>query len=312
MIRPISLGFRTTSSSRKSSHRKRKANLRGKKAILTGASTGLGRTLALKLAEQGVDLALAARRLEALEDLAQLIRGQGGKAIAVATDVTRSADCQSFVKQAVDHLGGVDYLILNAGVSMWARLEEISDVSIFERVMATNYLGVVYCIHAALPNLIESRGLIVTVSSTQAVLGMPHHTGYTASKHAVKGFLEALEFEMDGRIRLLNVMPGWIRGTDMRANAFVGDGTETGSTRRHSSESVSAEECADAMIRAIKSGQRELFIPAKLRTVPWLKLLAPGWLRRKIRRVVAAQPESKHRRIRRKKKLKSRREITEG
>ena len=272
----------------------------------------MGRILALKLAEQGVDLALAARRREALEELARMIQDQGGKAIAVATDVSRAADCQSFVKQAVDHLGGVDYLILNAGVSMWARLEDISDVSIFERVMATNYLGVVYCIHAALPHLIKNHGLIVTVSSTQAVLGMPHHTGYTASKHAVKGFLEALEFEMDGRLRLLNVMPGWIRGTDMRANAFVGDGTETGSTRRHSSESVSAGECADTIIRAMKSGQRELFIPAKLRTVPWLKLLAPGWLRRKIRRVVADQPESRRRHIRRKKKVKERRKMPPG
>ncbi len=283
--------------------------MRGKKAILTGASTGLGRVLALHLAEQGVEIVLAARRRDALDELAQVIRDRGGKARAVVTDVSLAEDCQSLVKQAIDWLGGVDYLVLNAGVSMWARLEDISDVSIFERVMATNYLGVVYCVHAALPYLIDSQGLIVTVSSTQAVLGMPHHTGYTASKHAVKGFLEALEFEMDGRIQLLNVMPGWIRGTEMRAHAFVGDGTETGSTRRHSSESVSVEECSEAIIGAIKSGQRELFIPAKLRTVPWLKLLAPGWLRRKIRRVVAAQPESKDRRRRRKKKVRRKQEI---
>ena len=107
-----------------------------------------------------------------------------------------------------------------------APFETVTDPGVFEKLMQVNYLGAVYCIHAALPHLLHSRGLIVAISSAQAWTGMPMHTGYAAAKAALQGFLDSLEMEMDGRVRVLGVYPGWIRDTELRRHALGADGHE--------------------------------------------------------------------------------------
>ena len=174
---------------------------------------------------------------------------------------------------------------------MWVRFDEISDTSLFRTMMEINYMGAVNCIYAALPYLKESHGTIVAISSAQAVVGMPNHTAYTASKHALKGFLEALELEVGDAIHILNVMPGWIKGTNLRANALQGDGTPIGWSRKHNRQAVSLEECSAQIVRAMESGCSELYIPSKLRFVPWLKLIAPRLVKARIKRAVDKQDE---------------------
>ncbi len=264
---------------------------KGKTALITGASSGLGRTLALDLARREMNLVLAARREDVLKEVAVQAKLLGAAVHVQAADVTDETQCRVMVDRTIEVFGRIDFLILSAGISMWARFDEISHPSIFEKLMKTNFLGAVHCIDPALPWLRQSGGTIVAISSAQAVVGMPNHTGYSASKHALKGFLEALESELDEAVHILNVMPGWIRGSNLRTSALKGDGAAMGRTRGHSSHSVSLEACSAEILRAMEKGTRELYIPSSLRLLPWLRLIAPKWLKASIKRAVERQEE---------------------
>jgi short-subunit dehydrogenase len=254
-----------------------------KVAIVTGASSGLGAVLAEELAKAGVQLALFARREEKLVETAQRCRSLGVRVVTVVGDVTVVDDCKRLVTTAVAEFGRVDYLMANAGISMWARFEDIEDVAVFRKLMETNYLGVVNGVHAVLPELKKVGGMIVAISSIQGKIGVPLHTGYVASKHAVLGFFEALRMELDGSgVDILTVLPHWLRGTDLRQSAFGKDGEALGkSSRSHSKESITLEDCSVAILKAMKKRKRELVIPWKLRALPWLNLINPkivAWL----------------------------------
>ena len=104
---------------------------------------------------------------------------------------------------------------------MWSPFEEITDISFFDDLMSTNYSGAVHYIHAALPQLISSKGMIVSCSTAQALVGFTNHSGYAASKHALHGFLDTLDMELNGKVQFLEACLGWIRGTNMRSNLLA-------------------------------------------------------------------------------------------
>jgi NAD(P)-dependent dehydrogenase (short-subunit alcohol dehydrogenase family) len=155
--------------------------MHGKTVVITGASAGIGEELAVAMAARGAKVALAARDVPALERVASRCTSAGGRALVVPTDVTDPAQCRALVDRTVAEFGGLDVLVNNAGISMWARFDEITDLSIFERIMRVNYLGSVYCTHAALPHLSRARGLFVAVSSLTGKTGVPTRTAYAAS-----------------------------------------------------------------------------------------------------------------------------------
>ena len=231
-----------------------------KTVVITGASSGLGAALALAFAKRGANLVLFSRNGEKLREVETVCRESGSESLVVIGDVTVPEDCKRLVECSLSHYGSLDYLIANAGVSMWAKFEEVEDVSIFRRLVETNYLGAVYCVYYALPHLKKNGGMVVAVSSIQGKIGVPLHTGYVASKHALQGFCESLRTELGGSgVDVLTVLPHWLRGTDLRKNAFGKDGNLVGpSTRKHSKESVALEDCCQAIIEAIGKRKREL------------------------------------------------------
>src|SRR5579862_2484429 len=137
----------------------------GKTVLITGASEGIGRALALALAGERAQLVLNARTAARLTELAAECTSLGAAVETVPGDVARAEDCREFVARAAARFGGVDYLVNNAGITMWARLDAVSDLSVFERLLQVNYLGAVYATAAALPFLKDSGGLIVAVAS---------------------------------------------------------------------------------------------------------------------------------------------------
>ncbi|MCH8328761.1 MAG: SDR family oxidoreductase, partial [Candidatus Marinimicrobia bacterium] len=208
---------------------------------------------------------------------------------AIRTDISRLEDCRNLIARTVERYGTLDYLVLNAGVSMWARFEDVTDLSIYSKLMETNYLGPVNCIHSAMPHLRESRGSIVAISSLQGKVGIPFHTGYSASKHALQGFLDALAAEEDA-IHILTVMPTWIKGTSLRSNAYGPDGKMMGPSKRaHNSDAVTVEEVSRKIIKAMVQRKSEVVIPGKLKLLLWLQLIAPKFLRKLIRNRVTQQ-----------------------
>jgi len=155
-----------------------------KTIIITGASEGIGRALALELAPQRPKLVLAARNRKRLESLSAECGELGTDTLIVPTDVTSEDACENLIDETVQHFGQLDVLVNNAGGTMWAQFEEVEDLSIFEHLMRLNYLSGVFCTCHALPHLKRTKGLIVGIASVAGMVGVPTRTGYAASKHA--------------------------------------------------------------------------------------------------------------------------------
>ncbi|MBW4538585.1 MAG: SDR family oxidoreductase [Myxacorys chilensis ATA2-1-KO14] len=252
-----------------------------KTIVLTGASAGIGRSLALMLAHQGANLALAARNQTALEDVVRACTEAGGKAIAVPTDVTQPKDCQQLVEKAIAAFGQIDLLINNAGISMLTPFDQVTDLTIFEQVMQVNYLGAVYCTHFALPHLKASRGLLVAISSLSGKTAVPTRSGYVASKHAMQSFFDTLRIELQGTgVDVLVISPGFV-ATDIRQRALGADGKTLGRSPRDESQgNMSVDECVRQIVWAIERRKREHLMTIKGKVIPWAKLLMPGFVDR--------------------------------
>lgn len=261
-----------------------------KTIIITGASSGIGKALAIKLAQQGAQLVLAARNQLALEITAQECIYAGGKAIAIPTDIVDPEACKKLIAESVSAFGEISCLINNAGISMWAKFEQIEDISIFEQIMQVNYLGSVYCTHYALPYLKQSQGLLVCISSLTGKTGVPTRSGYAASKHALQGFFDSLRIELKNTgVDVLVVSPGFV-ATDIRQHTFGSEGILTSTSLQDKSQkAMSLEVCANQIIRAMTKRQRELVMTLKGRLGLWLKLLFPHIVDRIAERAVSSQ-----------------------
>ncbi len=251
--------------------------LSGKTIIITGASSGLGRALALELAGLNANLVLFARNRENLLETQNLCAQFNSPSIIVSGDVTKPKDCQKLIELTVEHFGALDILIANAGIGLWAKFEQIEDLAILNKIMTTNYLGAVNVTHHALPHLRKSQGLIAVISSIQGKQGVPFHSGYAASKHALHGFFDSLRIELQGTgVDILLALPSWIWNPDWRQSTLGMDGQPRGeSSQKHSNSAVSLEECSQAIVKAIMKRKREVVIPAKLRFLPLLNLINP-------------------------------------
>ena len=252
------------------------STMQGKSIIITGASAGIGEELAVVLASRGAHLTLAARSEEALAGVQRRCEQAGGRALSVVTDVADPDACRRMVERAVEAFGGVDMLVNNAGISMWARFEEVTDLSVFERIMRVNYLGAVYCTHHALPHLKARKGLLVAISSLTGKTGVPTRSGYAASKHAMQGFFDSLRIELLGTgVDVLVVSPGFV-ATDIRARAFGPDGQPLQESRRDESrDTMDVHTCVAHITRALEKRQREVVMTTKAKVGMFLKLIAP-------------------------------------
>jgi short-subunit dehydrogenase len=250
--------------------------MKGRRIILTGASEGIGRALALELAARGARVALAARDRHRLETLAQECRARGGETLAIPTDVTSEQDLEWLVTETVKSFGGVDVVIHNAGITMWSRFDALTDLAIFERLMEVNYLAPVRLTAQALPHLKQSRGLLVAVASLAGLTGVPERSGYAASKHAMIGFFDSLRIELAGSgVDVTVVAPDFVV-SEIHKRAIGPDGEPLGSSPMMQSKIMTAEECAQRIVHAIGKRQRMLLMSMRGKWGRWLKLVAPG------------------------------------
>ena len=258
----------------------------GQVVILTGASEGIGRALALSLAEQRASLVLASRNRQRLEDLARLCRDRGAEVLVVATDVGEEAQCAALVDATLERFGRLDVLINNAGATMWSRLDELSDVGVLETLMRVNYLGAAWLTRRALPALKASRGRIVAISSLAGLAGVPTRTGYAASKHAMFGFFDSLRIELRPHgVSVTIVAPDFVV-SEIHRRAVGPDGRPLGETPMDESRIMSSEECARLILRATESRRRLAITSGRGHLLGWLKLVAPGLVDRLAARAI--------------------------
>ena len=224
--------------------------------IVTGASSGIGLASATRFASLGAKVVLAARSIDKLEKIAEEINEKfnsqqsTSKVLCIKTDVTKEEDCKNLVEQTVKHFGKIDVLVNNAGISMRAVFKDM-DLNVMRSLMDTNFWGTVYCTKYALPYLLETKGSVVGVISTAGYVGLPARTAYSASKFAVRGFLETLRIEhlYDG-LHVMIFAPGFTT-SNIRNVALTADGSPQGETPRKEERMMSAERVAKIMARGI-------------------------------------------------------------
>ena len=224
--------------------------------IVTGASSGIGLASATRFASLGAKIVLAARSIDKLEKIAEEINEKfnnqqpTAKVLCVKTDVTKEEDCKNLVEQTVKHFGKIDVLVNNAGISMRAVFKDM-DLNVMRSLMDTNFWGTVYCTKYALPYLLESKGSVVGVISTAGYVGLPARTAYSASKFAVRGFLETLRIEhLYDDLHVMIFAPGFTT-SNIRNVALTADGSPQGETPRKEERMMSAERVAKIMARGI-------------------------------------------------------------
>lgn len=248
-------------------------------AIVTGASSGIGRALSLHLAGQGAHLSLAARDSERLDKLATACENQGGSAIPVPTDIQYPQQCENLIQETLREYGRIDMLVNNAGFTMVGKFEELPDLDLFQQVMNVNFKGIVQCTYSALPYLKNTQGRIVNVASLGGILAIPYNTAYIASKFAVAGFSESLRMELlRENVSVTVIYPYWVV-TEFHERMLDKDGHPRGPAGRaiYTNRMMTADECAQIILRAALKRKREVVMaPGKI--LRWLKLIAPNWL----------------------------------
>lgn len=240
--------------------------MRDKVVIVTGASSGIGKALVYELARQGAKIAMASRRLEELLAIEQDLKKNGTEVISIRTDVTKEAACKELIEQTYTYFGRIDVLINNAGISMRATLEDLTP-PVLHKVMDVNFWGTVYCTKYALPYLLKSHGSLVGIISIAGFIGLPGRTAYSASKFAVRGFLNTVRVENRKKdLHVLVAAPGFT-ASNIRKSALDSTGHQQGESPRDEKNMMTAEKCAGIIVKGIRKRKREIimtFVEGKL------------------------------------------------
>lgn len=253
-----------------------KSEFRENVVVITGASFGIGRELALTLAAQGAWLVLAARTTERLEEISQQCIQKGARVKIVPTDVSIKSQCKHLIDETIKEFGRLDTLINNAGVGLASRFQDLNDLSVFEKIIQVNFFGSVYCTHYALPFLRQTRGRLVGISSLRGKFPSATADGYGASKHAMAGFFDSLRIELSGTgVTVTMIYPGWV-STGITSRALKADGTQLGKILKYEYNAMPVETCTRLIIGAITKRQRELIMTLQGKLGLWFKLISPS------------------------------------
>jgi short-subunit dehydrogenase len=245
--------------------------------IVTGASQGIGEQLAYQLAGQRAKLALAARHGPALEDVAAACRAKGAEAIAIPTDLTDEAQCQSLIERTVAQYGRIDTLLNNAGMGFPKRFDDLPDLHTLHAEMNLNYFGTVACAYYALPYLKLTKGRIVGVNSFGGQIGIPGTAGYNASKHAMRGFLNTLRAELRGSGVSISIVHLGAISTERLKTAM---GSNMGKI-----PTMTPQRAATLILRQAGRRRRETVLTLAGKLTVWLSRWSPALLDRILARV---------------------------
>ncbi|SHI82583.1 Short-chain dehydrogenase [Tangfeifania diversioriginum] len=264
--------------------------MQNKVVIITGASSGIGKALAVKYINEGWNVVIAARREDRLLELQKKLGPDN--VLPVKTDVTKPEDCRILINKAIEKFGQIDVLINNAGISMRALFNN-TEMEVMHQLMNVNYWGTVNCTKYALPHLLKQKGSLVGVISVGGYVGLPGRAGYSASKFAVRGFLETLRIEnLKTGLHVLIAAPGFT-ASEIRKSALTANGNKQGETPRNENKMMSAEECAHHIYRAVEKRKRQLiltFLEGKF-TV-FLSKIMPRFLDKLNYNMFASEPDS--------------------
>ncbi len=233
--------------------------MKDKVVIITGASSGIGRALVYEYANRGAKVVMAARNTSKLEQIRDDLIRLSKDCLLVTTDVSVEKDCENLINKSIEKFGKIDILINNAGISMRALFKDL-ELNVLKQLMDVNFWGTVYCSKYALPYLIKQKGSLVGVISIAGYVGLPARTGYSASKFAVRGFLDTLRVEnLKTGLHVLVAAPGFTQ-SNIRNVALTKDGQAQGDSPRNEGKMMTSEEVAHRIARAIDKRKASLIL----------------------------------------------------
>lgn len=250
---------------------------------ITGATSGIGEALAITFHKAGAKLILSARREDELKRVQALCGGDTNTRI-LPMDVTHADELAGRTREALGMFGGIDILVLNAGVSQRSLVKDTS-MAVYRSIMETNFFGPVGLTQVVLPSMLENKsGHIVVISSLVGKFSTPLRSGYSASKHSLHGFYDALRAETARQgIEVTLVCPGFIQ-TNVSLNALKGDGTRHGKMDSGIAKGMTAERCAEKILQGIARHKQEFYVGGWDKYTVHLKRFFPGLFARMIAR----------------------------
>lgn len=241
--------------------------------VVTGGTDGIGKALVAQFLEKGAKVSTCARTAEKLVELKNEFSGKS--LFTMVADVSREEDCKSFIETTIEKFNGIDILINNAGISMRGMFQETS-LETLRRVMDVNFWGTVYCTKFALDSILKNKGTIVGMSSVAGYRGLPGRSGYSASKFAVNGWLEALRTELlETGVNVMWVCPGFTK-SNIRNAALNKDAKPQGESPLEEEKLMSAEECGQHIINAISKRKRTLVLTFTGKETVYMNKLFPS------------------------------------
>jgi short-subunit dehydrogenase len=246
---------------------------KGKVVIVTGGTDGIGRALVDQLLMAGAKVATCGRDHDKLYRLQSIY--PSSPLHTMVADVSSENDCRRFIETTIKVYGGIDILINNAGISMRALLKDTS-IDVIRKVMDINFFGAVYCTKYALPSIIERKGTIVGVSSIAGYRGLPGRNGYSASKFALQGWLEAIKTElMSDGVHVMWVCPGFTT-SNIRNASLDKDGDSHGESPMDEGKMMPADECATHILHAVEKKKRTLVLTFTGKRTVFMNKFFPG------------------------------------
>lgn len=240
---------------------------------ITGGTDGIGRALVEAFLNMGTKVATCSRTVEKLN----LLKTEFAQRplFTMVADVSNEEDCKNFIEKTIEQFSGIDVLINNAGISMRALFKD-TDLATLKKVMDINFWGTVFCTKYALDSITQNKGTIVGVSSIAGYRGLPGRSGYSASKFAVNGWLEALRTELlESGVNVMWVCPGFTR-SNIRNAALNKEAKPQGETPLDESKLMSAETCAQYIINAVEKRKRSLVLTFQGKETVLLNKLFPS------------------------------------
>ncbi|QMU29175.1 SDR family oxidoreductase [Adhaeribacter radiodurans] len=265
--------------------------MKDKVVVITGSTSGIGKACAFAFGEAGAKVVISGRDAVKLKSTADELTQKGIICRAVQSDVSQEADAQNLISETIQQFGKLDILINNAGISMRALFQNL-DLAVIKQVMDINFYGTVYATKYALPYILESKGSVIGISSIAGYRGLPGRTGYSASKFAMQGFLEALRTEvMHQGVHVMVACPGFT-ASNIRNTALNAQGNVQGESPRAEEKMMTAEEVATRILKATQKRQREVIMTTQGKLTVFLNKWLPGLTDKLVYNVMAKEKDS--------------------